>query len=244
MSFQAEFNAEQFAADAFVEGVDTVVFFSHNHFHFWFFQLGPDSGVGDGSAFQTDQFTASCWWANSDSDVFGCGLQINFDFSIDGFEDFQFVDDFQTVVDDWAPTLDIDDQCSDQTRFQVSVDLEGFQAVFRGECLYFSLDAQDHGDLCGDGHRETHGGWDFVSHLVEHGNFVEVEVKSLTQFALNFAHVEVVFVQNGFDQFAFDGQESVILIFEFHVQQGFWFVFFHGFFERRENVVHFLFVVV
>lgn len=124
MSSQAEFDAEQFAADAFVECVDAVVFLSHDQFHFWFFQFGPDSGVGDWFAFQRDQFTTSCWWANSDSDVFGCGMQVDFDFSIDGFEDFQFVNDFQTVVDDWAPTLNIDDQSSDQAWFQVGVDLE------------------------------------------------------------------------------------------------------------------------
>jgi len=243
VSFQAEFNAEQFAADAFVEGVDAVVFLSHDHSHFRFLQFGPHASVGDWSAFEADQFAASGRRANGDSDVLGGRVQINFDFGVDGFEDFQFVDDFQTVVDDWAPTLDIDDQGSDQARFQVGVDLEGFQTVFGGHGLYFALDAQDQRDFGGDGDRETHGGRHFVCHFVEHGHFVEVQVESLAQFAGDFAHVEVVFAQHGSDQFAFDRQESVVLIFEFHVQQSFGLVFFDVFFEGRENVVQFVFVV-
>lgn len=244
VSFQAEFNAEHFSANAFVECVDVLVFFSHDHLVFRFLQLGPDAGVSDWFAFQSDQFTTSGRWANGDSDVLGCGVQINFDFSIDGVENFEFVDDFQTVVDDWAPTLNIDDQGGDHAGFQVGVDHEGFQTAFGGEGLNFSLHAQDDRDLGHDGQRQTQGGWDFVGHFVEHGNFVEVQVDSAAQVAFHFAHVEVVFVQNGSDQIAFDGQESVILIFEFHVQQSFRFVFFDAFLEGRENVVQFTFVIV
>lgn len=233
------------------------MFFAHDHFLFWFFQFGPDAGVGNWAAFQGDQFTTSGRWANSDFDVLVFGLQINFNFSIDGFEDFEFVDDFQTVVDNWTPALDIDDQGSDQAeiylkrynvfslqcivarlkslpRFQVGLDLERFQSVFRGEGLELSLNAHDHWDFGGDGQRETQSGGDFVGHLVEHGNFVEVQCDSVAQVVFHLTHVKVVFVQEGSDQFTFDGQESVILIFEFHVQQGFWFVFFHhGFFELK-----------
>lgn len=69
---QAEFNTENFATNAFVECVDVFHFFTHNDFVFRFLQFAPDSGVGHWFGFETEQFTASCWWADGKSDIHGC----------------------------------------------------------------------------------------------------------------------------------------------------------------------------
>jgi len=242
---QAQVNAEQFATNAFVECVYAIDFFAHDDFVFGFLQFGPDSGVGDWSAFEVDQFATGGRWSDGDSDVLLGRVQVDFDFSVDGFEDSEFVDDFQTVVDDRAPAFDIDDQSGDEAWFQVGLDLERFQTAFGHDGLQFTVDAGDDRDLGGDGQRQTQGCGDFVHHFVEHASFVEVDHEALAQFGFEFAQAEFVFGQDGFDQFAFQGQETIILVFEFHVQQGFgYFDVFIIQVQRREHVVEFLFVFV
>jgi hypothetical protein len=88
-------------SNAFVEFVHSVHFFAHDDFFVSFRQFSPNSGVADWFAFQGDNVTAGGWWANGDSNVFHWADQINFDFSVDGFENFDFVYNFDTMVDNW-----------------------------------------------------------------------------------------------------------------------------------------------